>query len=660
MRSVFIWAILFLIVGLLPGCSVHAVGVQHLQRDKFLEVEEALKQKNFRKANSLLEGLTEYPLYSYLLYKKVSSQPHRLKDMKKYIDAYGDTRYAFSIRKLELKHLAAMERWQDYVDNYKPMRSTAFQCAYYWALYKTGKIQKAMEGAEKLWLAGRSQPTTCDPLFSVWQKSPNLTTELVWKRFGMALDNGKTGLARYLRRFLLEKEHNDADFWLSVHRNTDVLLQCEQWKTKNPLYGRIFSHGIKRLVRKNPVLAGRIWKSQAFRFNIETETKQDVERRVALFLALVRDKDALDRLRNINLSAEEEDVDLRHWRVRSALMNQNWAEVAAGIRHLTESEKAEPQWQYWNARALAAMGKKKTADGLYRSVARDRSLYGFLAADRLGLEYSFSDKPLSISEKVVEKLGEREDFQAVHEFLYFKRENEASRQWSFVIKKLDRQGKLAAAKLAEKWGWGRMAIMTLAKAKHWDDLELRFPLLHTKSVFENSQQRHLNPALIFGLVRRESAFDHHAISPVGARGLMQIMPQTGRNIARKMKEKWRSEVVLFNPELNIRYGTSYFSELLNRFDHNFVLAMAAYNAGPHRVERWLPKGKTMPADIWAEIIPYKETRGYVNAVLTYAVIYQKRLDKTLFPLSKYMPDVSPLQRSVSKKRGKPVPMPVCG
>ena len=658
MRSELIGVILFLIVAFLPGCSVHAVGVQQVQRDKFLEVEKALEQKDYRKADNLLEGMTGYPLYSYLLYKRISSQPHRLKDMEKYIEAYGNSRYAFLIRKLELKQLASMERWQDYIDNYEPTQSTAFQCAYYWALYKTGKTQKAMDGAKDLWVTGRSQPKTCDPLFAVWQKSPNLTTELVWRRFGMALDNGKTGLARYLRRFLPDQGHTDADFWLSVHRNADVLLQCDLWEVENPLTGRIFTHGIKRLVKKDPVLAGRIWKSQAFRFHIDREMKHDVDRRVALFLALMRHEDALGRLRKINMSAA--DVDLRHWRVRSALTNQNWVEVEAGIRYLTESEKAEPRWRYWKARALAGMGKKKAAGSIFKSVARDRSLYGFLAADQLGLEYSFSNQPISVSEKEVEKLEKREDFQAVREFLYFKREVDARNQWSFAIKQLDRPGKLAAAKLAEKWGWGRMAIMTLAKAKYWDDLELRFPIMYTKSVFENSQRRRLNPAMIFGLMRRESAFDHHALSPVGARGLMQIMPQTGRSIARKMNEKWRSNVVLFNPELNIRYGTSYFSELLNRFDHNFVLAMAAYNAGPHRVERWLPKKKTMPADIWAEIIPFKETRGYVNAVLTYAVIYQKRLNKTLFSLSKYMPDVTPLQQSGSKKRGKPIAMPACG
>ena len=162
----------------------------------------------------------------------------------------------------------------------------------------------------------------------------------------------------------------------------------------------------------------------------------------------------------------------------------------------------------------------------------------------------------------------------------------------------------------------------------------------------------LEPAIVFGLVRRESAFDKDAQSPVGASGLMQIMPQTGRQIAAKLNEKWHSKQILFNPSVNLKYGTYYYKQLLDRFEGNFVLAAAGYNAGPTRVDRWLPEDQEMPADIWIETISYKETREYVSAILAYAMIYQQRIGDDAFRIRDFMPDVVPEARMNIKGNGE--------
>jgi soluble lytic murein transglycosylase len=160
-------------------------------------------------------------------------------------------------------------------------------------------------------------------------------------------------------------------------------------------------------------------------------------------------------------------------------------------------------------------------------------------------------------------------------------------------------------------------------------------------VQKNANRQDLNPAIIFGLIRRESAFNQNAKSPVGARGLMQIMPKTGQQIARELKEKWRNTNALFNPTTNVKYGAYYYKQLLNQFNGHYALAAAAYNAGPHRVNRWLPKTEAVAADIWIETIPFKETRAYVSAVLTYALIYQKQLKKNFLTMKDFMQDVLP-------------------
>nr|WP_305910209.1 transglycosylase SLT domain-containing protein [Methylomarinum sp. Ch1-1]MDP4520939.1 transglycosylase SLT domain-containing protein [Methylomarinum sp. Ch1-1] len=200
---------------------------------------------------------------------------------------------------------------------------------------------------------------------------------------------------------------------------------------------------------------------------------------------------------------------------------------------------------------------------------------------------------------------------------------------------------LVAAKLAQHWQWDQVAIFTIAKAKYWDDVDLRFPVKYLDQVKVNARLHELDPAIVFGLIRRESAFNEKARSPVGARGLMQIMPRTGRQIARDLKEQWRSAQSLFNPEVNVKYGTYYYKKLLQQFNGHYALAAAAYNAGPHRVEGWLPDENAVAADIWIETIPFKETRAYVSAVLTYALIYQQRMQRNMLKIKDFMRDILP-------------------
>ncbi len=213
---------------------------------------------------------------------------------------------------------------------------------------------------------------------------------------------------------------------------------------------------------------------------------------------------------------------------------------------------------------------------------------------------------------------------------------EARREWMHAIKNLSRPQLLGAAKLAQRWNLDNLAIMTVARAGHRDDLALRFPLSYFQPVVYHAGQQQLDPAILYGLLRRESAFNSQAYSPAGARGLMQLLPQTGEQMARLLHDRWPSASVLFNPDANLRYGAAYFARMLDRFEHHHVLATAAYNAGPGRVSRWLPEGQAMPADIWMETIPFSETREYIAAVLEYAIVYQHRMGRPVERLSHYL------------------------
>ena len=214
--------------------------------------------------------------------------------------------------------------------------------------------------------------------------------------------------------------------------------------------------------------------------------------------------------------------------------------------------------------------------------------------------------------------------QRARELYVLGREPEADAEWRLAIQGLDRAALQQAAQLAHQWAWHPQAIATIARAESWDDLDLRFPLAYREGVLNSAGAETLDPAWAYAIIRQESSFRAQARSPAGAVGLMQIMPTTGREIAQDLHDG-AATPDLMQAELNIRYGTHYLQQLLGRLQNNPLLATAAYNAGPNKIAQWLPDRDAIAADVWAETIPYQETRSYVQRVMEYAAIYTRRL-----------------------------------
>ena len=212
---------------------------------------------------------------------------------------------------------------------------------------------------------------------------------------------------------------------------------------------------------------------------------------------------------------------------------------------------------------------------------------------------------------------------------------DARREWNFALQQLDKPQMLKAAQLAYDWNWHDRAIITLAQASYWDDLEKRFPLAHRDLVINYARQQQINPAWAFAIIRQESAFTNDARSHAGALGLMQLLPRTARQIAHSLRLRFRRNDLL-DAETNVRLGINYLKKVKDIFKGNKVLATAAYNAGDSRVRTWLPKGGFLPADVWVEIVPLNETRDYLQRVMTYTVIYEERLGLTPVPLLERM------------------------
>ena len=380
-----------------------------------------------------------------------------------------------------------------------------------------------------------------------------------------------------------------------------------------------------------------LWDSKKADFTMAEDTAQSVERKLGLALLGKKDNRAYTHLNKVTQADEE----TRDAKVRAALLEQNWEHVESALSGLTAAELQTPKWQYWQGRALQEIGKKPESQKLYATLAKDRSYYGFLAAESLGTPYQITDQPVITAETELKQLSEQADFKASYEFKINNLDLESRRQWQYAIKNLSKEKLKTAAKLAQQWHWDQLAITTLVKADYWDDMALRFPMSYQNEVDNSAEKHNLDSALIYGLMRQESMLDKYAVSSAGAKGLMQLMPETARTIARSLHEIWHSDADLFKPELNIHYGGYYFKDLLTRFGGHIAVASAAYNAGPNRAKKWLPMSTAIPADIWIETIPFKETRKYVSTVLSYAIIYQHRLKKGNLKLKAVLRDIKP-------------------
>jgi soluble lytic murein transglycosylase len=620
-----------LLIGLIFLPSTVLSSTIEQQRSDFLQAEQALNQSNDAVFFQLSAGLTEYPLYPYLQYQWLSKHLTETDKLLAFLTSYPNSRYAPLLRAKWLAYLADQQRWPEFLQNYQASDDVALQCQFQWASYQATQSQQAMYEAKRLWLTGEALPKQCDPLLTMLLASPVMTPELIWQRFELALIKDELGLATHLQSLMPTSEQARADVWLQVYKNPTLITQPRNL----PLDARLFAHGVLKLAKSHLDAAIAVWDSNKLTLNPDHETAQRVERGLAMALARKRDSRAYDRL-NLVLNPDEE---VREWKVRAALLARNWQQVNSALAGLTAEERQQPKWQYWQARTLAELGDSVQAQLLFDKLAQDRSFYGFMAADTINKPYSNIDRPVPLLANELDSLAHETDFQVARELLAVHHDLEAKRQWTFAIKKLPKQRVLVAAKLAQSWQWDAVAIITLVQADYWDDLVLRFPVTYADQVLQNANSQSLDPAVVFGLMRQESMLDKNAESPVGARGLMQIMPETGKQIARKLNEPWLSSDSLFNPSINIKYGTFYYKQLLERFNGNFALAAAAYNAGPNRVDKWLPNGQWMPADVWIETIPYKETRKYVTAVLSYAMIYSQRLQQNSLKIKNLLPDV---------------------
>lgn len=615
------------------------------QRQQFQAARQALKAGGLDEFRRLTAQLQDYPLYPYLRHDYIRDRLRQLPDeeIAAFLQAHPDLPVTDALRNRWLDQLASRGRWQTYIDHYNQPNDNRLRCLYLIARMKTGQSEGLLEAIRGMWLVGYSQHDACDPAFAKLESSPLMDDDLVWQRIRLAIDNNETGLAGYLAR----KLDNDgarrlAEQWLTAHRQPDSVLRDPA--IADTTRGReVILHGLRRLSRHSLQTALTRWQALEPRYDFSTAERDGLVRDLAVRAAADK-HEAAGRLLG-KVATDRVDSTVFIYRLRHALGNNNWQQLREWTTAAPPADVDAYQWRYWHARALERLGDADAAHDIYHKLATERDFYGFLAADRLGIDYHMNHFPVPIADEQLQKVAELPAVRRAFEFLELGEQYPARREWHHALTRMTSYQMQAAAQLASERDWHDRAILALGRAKAYDNLEQRFPVIHRDALENHARKHDLDMAWVYALIRAESAFWEDARSPAGALGLMQVMPATGRDTARRIGLNNFSTSQLLEPEYNIPIGSYYLKKMYDEFRGNMILATAAYNAGPSRVKSWLPKAGCIEPDVWIENIPFYETRGYVKRVLSYASIYDWRLENGHRPLSQRMASVAPLQKS---------------
>jgi len=318
------------------------------------------------------------------------------------------------------------------------------------------------------------------------------------------------------------------------------------------------------------------------------------------------------------------------WRVRAALRAQDWPEVLNSINSMSEQQQREAAWRYWKGRALQAMGKTSEARNVFAPLSSELHYYGLLAGEELA-NVPVLSQTVPTYRPDNQAIAEMMELPGVQRTLALYRiglRNEALEEWRWLIRNFNDRELITAAEIARRNEMYDRAIGAADRTVNVHDFSLRYLAPYRELLQEHVRDHGLEEAWVYGLMRQESRFVSSAKSNAGAAGLMQIMPATARWVASKLGLKSYRNKLIHDLDTNLRLGTYYMKSILSQFDESPVLATAAYNAGPRRAREWRGD-RPMEGAIYAETIPFEETRDYVKKVLSNTVFYASQFNAPL-------------------------------
>ena len=617
--------------GLLAACVAAAVSVTHPYAAAqgrggdadFIAARDAYRAGDAPRLDRLAPRLKDHLLEPYVTYWRLKLRLDEAdpRAVRAFLERYADMPLAEQLRTEWLKSLAKRGEWSQFGAEYakRPGEDTELACyATQWRRQRDGDV--ALDDARGFWFSGRDQPESCQPVFAALLATDRLIARDVWTRFRLAHEAGNYRLAAKIAAELPSDERPPPRELERIDRGPRAAAAKGDFRFSETFGRELALYALDRVAATDAAAAYDAWATWRARMPEVDRSYGDV---------LVAYNAARQLLPTANQWYRDVDPALlnesqRAWRVRAALRAGAWNDVARAIDAMPESESQEAAWRYWKARALAATEHDEDATRLYGGLATEHHFYGLLAAEALGATVKPVSDPLSPKPEMLAVFGARPAVQRVVKLSALDLRPEAQREWISVVRGLDDDGLLLAAAFAARNRLYDRSINTADRTKIRHDFNLRYPTPYQAEIEDATRKYDLDPAFVYGLVRQESRFVSDIVSAAGAVGLMQLMPPTARWVARKTGRTSRGGVNLEDPALNAQLGAYYLRYVMDRLGRLPVLAAAAYNAGPNRAQAW--RGAVpIEGAIYAETIPFNETRDYAKKVLTNAMFYQAQL-----------------------------------
>ncbi len=621
------------------------------QRELFKRVYETVELGDWSPIEGLpeadRESLAQYVLWPDLratwLRANLETAPHP--EIESFLAHYGTLQPARELRYHYALHLARtgdLDGFRTIYEKFYQGRGIArLDCLALQAEIDAGRHKRVPGRAVELWLVGTSQVEECDPVFDYLGDNNLLGPVEYAKRFELALNAREFRLARWLGKSIDQAHVDTATTWLQAQSHPERFLARHDPASNSQTYRQQLVYAAERLTYSDPVIANRWWGKLEQRYGFSEEQKLRMRRHIALWMARDNLPDGYQLLAALPTAAQDDEV-LR-WRARASLRGSNWQRLLVDIDAMQVDERDSEQWRYWRAVALQRTGKAADARMQFESLSKERSYYGFLAADAISAPYEFDASAFAADDAALAVLASRPGILRARELYLVGLDGRGRSEWDAAVSALTPDEKLQAAILADRWRWHSRAISLASGLGEYDDLSIRYPLPWQEQFEAYSNDARIDPTWAYGVARSESLFMRDVRSSAGAIGLMQLMPTTGRIVAQKIRLPYSGLATLTDPTSNIRLGTSYLGQMAERFGGNPVLATAAYNAGPHRVDKWLPDQGTEDARAWIENIPFNETRNYVKRVFAAQTIFQWRMTGQATRLSDKLQEVRSAQ-----------------
>ena len=604
------------------------------QRDLYAEAAELQGQKNWQEANDKIGLIPQYPL-AYLIqyeYLKAHFDSVETQDIVQFVNENKQYSASDDLQRAYLYYLAKQKKWEDYLVIYPNFpRSADLRCFHIEAKISQKKSTEAWSNMRKVWLTSHSLPNACDTVITYYIDNGKIDQKLIWQRFNLAFKSNNTSLMRHLMALLNENKASLARSIIQTNEQLADILTADFFVNKEDKSFPFLITFIKRLSRKNLDDGIKAYYLYDQKLGFTEKEHKTLKR---YFAARIIQNDKTNYFYWLDSFLGDLDSDnLVEQRIRYAIRFNNWQDIEYWTKQLSPQLQKHPRWRYWYARGLEKENKKTEAYEIYNELAKKRSYYGFLSAQKVGVTYQFNADLITQKKGTLTTLmGELAN---IEELKFQGEHDRLKREWESFLRHNNKTTQQQLGLYAFNKGWSHLSVLASIRSRSWSALNIRFPAAAPSIFKEKAAKYSLDRTYIYAIARQESSFDEAAGSPVGAKGYMQLMPYTAKDTAKKIGLGEYTEVSqLNNGKINVELGSAYFDMMVKRYNGNRILATAAYNAGPHRVDRWKQnkKGRSSEAlamDSWIETIPYKETRNYVKNVLAYNVIYQHILNKPL-------------------------------